>query len=534
MVLSSIEEAKASTSFAEIWERVIHYSKAGWEAITENDIHLLKWYGVFLRKPTPGYFMIRVRVPGGVLEKNDFSVTQLRMLADITRDYGRDIMDITTRQQVQLRWIQIEHVPKVLELLNSVGLTSLQTGHDNIRNVTTCSALDFNLDEHFESQKLVKEIGDAFLGNWNYANLPRKFNITVVGCKDNCTHAEINDIALIPAKKNGILGYNVWVGGALGSWGSQRALPFNIFVEADQAVEICLRILDVFSEKGNREKRAKARLKFLIDEMGIENFREEVIARLSFPVESPGVELIHSHSERDHIGIHPQKIVGMNYAGLNVVTGRIKLDQMYGLANLAETYGSGEVRLTTSQNVIVPNIQTGKLSDFLKEPIVQELRSDPLPFSRGLVACTGNTFCPFALIETKDRSSEIVKYLDERIGEEIMRRVGVMEIHASGCPNACGNPHTGQIGLIGKKIKVNGVLVEGADIYLGAEHGMLGSFNERWKTAVPFEEIGPMLEQLLIKFMVEKYPHESFREWCLRSQLIAGHLKEFAPMINEA
>jgi ferredoxin-nitrite reductase len=530
---TEIEDYKAGLSFKSIWEKILRYGREGWEQIDANDIHALKWYGVFLRKPTPGYFMIRVRVPGGILEQGRFRAEQLRALAEVTRDYGRDLLDLTTRQQVQLRWIRIEDVPEVLNRLERAGLTSLQTGHDNIRNVTTCPAAGLNPDEPLDSRALVMELHRSIVGNWNAANLPRKLNITVLGCRDNCTHAEINDIALTPAQRGGVYGYNVWVGGALGSWGTQRSLPLDLFVRPEQAVQLCHGIITVFNRYGNREKRNKARLKFVIDEMGLPAFRQKVLQELSFKPALAGTELTHPHSSKDHIGVHPQKQSGFCYAGLNVIAGRLKLDQVFGLARLAETYGNGEVRLTTAQNVIIPNIPEERLSAFRAEPLLAELPADPLPFTRGLIACTGNTFCPFALIETKERTKELAAYLDAEIGAEAMREIGSLEIHASGCPNSCGNPHTGHIGLIGKKVKREGRIVEAADIYLGAEHGLAGSFNERWKTGVPFTEMGPLLAGVIRDFIREKERAESFRAWCIRTGKIQGDLHDFAPMLKE-
>lgn len=530
---TTIEAYKADLSFSIIWEKIVRYAKEGWDTLEEADVQALKWYGVFVRKSTPGYFMIRVRVPGGILEHGRFTAEQLRALADVTRDYGRDIMDLTTRQQVQLRWIRMEDVVTVLEKLNAAGLSTMQTGMDNIRNVTTCPVAGLQADEALDSRQLVKELNDSIVGNWKVANLPRKFNITVLGCCDNCTHAEINDIALTPAKRGDLAGYNVWVGGGLGSWGTQRSLSLDAFVLPEQATEMCHAILELFHERGNREKRNKARLKFLIEEMGLLAFRKEVLRKLSFTPLSAGTELTDDHSHRDHIGVHPQNIPGLNYVGLNVVTGRMKLEHVYEVARLAEAYGNGEVRLTTAQNVIIANVPDGKLAALLAEPVLAQLQHDPLPFARGLISCTGNTFCPFAMIETKQRTLELVTYLDEKIGRAVMESVGVLEIHASGCPNSCGNPHTGQIGLIGKKVKVDGQVVEGADIYLGAEHGVHGSFNERWKIAVPFSEMGPLLEEMIRQYIEEREPEEPFRRWCIRNGLIQGELKQFAPMIKD-
>ncbi|NSL51729.1 nitrite/sulfite reductase [Calidifontibacillus erzurumensis] len=530
---TKIEEIKSNASFEEIWKKIKHYGREGLGEIPDEDLHLLRFYGVFYRKPTPGYFMIRVRVPGGILESGKFTTSQLEALANITEKYGRDIIDITTRQQVQLRWIKIEDVPPIIEQLNRVGLTTLQTGHDNIRGVTTCPVAGLSADEVMDTRELVKEVNDAFVGNWKYTNLPRKLNITIIGCHDDCTHAEINDIAFTPAERKGEIGFHVWVGGGLGPWGTQRSLFLDAFVRKEEVKEVCLRILDLYTEYGNREKRNRARLKFIIDEWGLDKFREKLQSVLSFKLKRGGLARTHPHRHNDHIGIHPQHNPKYVYAGLNVLTGRLYLSQVRELIRIAKEYGTGEIRLTTDQNVIIPNIPKERLLEFKSEPLLSELSINPSPFTRGLIACTGKTFCPNALIETKDRSKELAAYLDEHVGAEVMKATGGLTIHASGCPNSCGNPHTGQIGIIGKKIKVDGKFVEAADIYLGAEFGLYGGFNELWKSRVPFEEAGPLLAEVIKRFVSQKYKYETFREWCIRVGEIKGSLNEFAPMIHE-
>lgn len=528
---AKVEELKANTSFEEIWNKILQYGKTGWEHITNDDAQLLKYYGVYLRKKTPGYFMIRVRVPGGILDKGKFTVSQLKVLAEIVQNYGRDFLDITTRQSIQLRWVKFEDVPEVIGKLNKAGLTSMQTGFDNIRNITTCPVAGIGANEVIDTRDIVKEVHDAIIGNWKYANLPRKLNITIIGCKDDCTHAEINDISFTPAEKNDVVGFHVWIGGGLGPWGTQRSWFLDGFVRKEQVKEVCLRILDLYSEFGNREKRNKARLKFLIDEWGLDAFKEKLQSVLSFKLEKGGTELTNRHPHSDHIGIHPQHNRNYVYAGMNVVTGRLYLTQIRELIRMAEEYGNGEVRLTTDQNIIIPNVKKERILEFKNETVLSELAINPSPFNRGLIACTGNAFCPFALIDTKTRAKELADYLDEKMGDEVLKAAGGLTIHASGCPNSCGNPHTGQIGIIGKRIKVDGKPVEAADLYIGAEHGLNGGFNELWRQRVPFDEAGPLLVEVIKRFIAEKYERETFREWCIRSGEIKGDTKEFAPML---
>jgi ferredoxin-nitrite reductase len=323
---------------------------------------------------------------------------------------------------------------------------------------------------------------------------------------------------MTPAVKDGVHGFNVRVAGGEGSWGRQHALPLDAFVEEDEAVELGLRILDVFSDNGQREKRNKARMKFLLDDWGIERFREEVAARLTYELKTAGEELARREpGPRDHIGVGQQKEEGLRYVGLLVPTGRMQLHQIFELARVAEEYGNGEVRLTSQQNVLVPNVPEERLEEFLAEPLLEELSPKPNPFMRGLVTCIGKNFCPVSLIDTKEQGRKLAQYLDDRLGPEVEEAMGVFRIHTSGCVNSCARPHTGHVGLIGKQVKRNGGSVDGANIQLGGEQGLDGGFNEKWQQKVDFEEMAPMLEAEIRRYLDEREPEENFRDWCLRT-----------------
>lgn len=513
-----VEELKAGVDFEEIWRRILRWSEAGYEAIPKDELDITKWYGLFYRRPTPGYFMVRVRVTGGILHRGRYSAAQLQTLADITRDFGRDIMDVPSRQQVELRWIRIQDFPEIFRHLREAGLDSRQTGMDNIRGVTTCPVAGLDADEAIDARRLAQEITASFIGEWRYANLPRKFNITAIGCRDDCTHAETNDIGLVPAEKDGRVGFNVRVGGGEGAWGRQSAWVLDAFVNENRATELSLCILDVFSEHGPRGKRGKARLKFLIDDWGIERFREEVAARLSFELETAGEDLTREGGPRDHIGVHPQRD-GNHYAGLCVPTGRLMLDQAYELARLAEEYGSAELRLTTAQNVIVPDVPQERVEELLAEPLLAELSPYPAPFTRGLITCTGKDFCPFALAETKGPGRKLARYLDERLGAEVAEITDTFRIHFSGCQNSCARPHAGEIGLHGKGIRrESGEIVDAASVMLGGEQGLGTRFGEPWEKKVPVEELAPKFEALIRRYLAERASEEHFADWCRRAE----------------
>ncbi len=277
--MNKIEEFKQERDGLDIRDAIETYARTGWESISEGDVQRLKWYGLFVRNPTPGIFMIRVRIPGGKTGSH-----QVRALSEIAAMYGNNLLDLTTQQQVQLRHIRIEHVPDVFAKMEEVGLNSMQTGMDNVRNVMTCPVAGLNPDEVLDATPVVAAITQEIVYNREYTNLPRKYNVTVTGCPDNCLHTETQDLALVPAyREDGgskVFGFNVLTGGKLGSGGYRIASPLDIFVTPSEAVEVFRAITFVYRDCGYRESRNTARLAFLLDDWGEARFRKEVEARV--------------------------------------------------------------------------------------------------------------------------------------------------------------------------------------------------------------------------------------------------------------
>jgi ferredoxin-nitrite reductase len=462
--MNKIEEYKSEKDGLDVLHDVPRYAHEGWEVITEGDRERLKWTGVFFRKQTPGSFMMRIRIPNGIS-----NAAQIRTIANISQEFGKGFADITTRQQIQLRWFRIEHVPEIWERLKAVGLITLQTGMDNIRNVVGCPVAGLTPNELFNASPVVQEFTRMFLANKAYTNLPRKFNVTITACKESCTHAEAQDIALTPATKelegSEISGFNVAVGGKMGSGGYRIASPLNLFVTPEEAAAVCSHIVLVFRDHGARETRAKARLAFLIEDWGVQKFRTELERRADRPLATAGKDA-RSPKHTDHIGIFRQKQQGLNYVGLAVPVGRMTTQQMLQVANLAENYGSGQIRLTVGQNLIIPNVPDRKVGDLTAEPVLQELRYDPSEVMRGLVSCTGMDYCHFALIETKGWALKTARALEATLG-----KTQPLRMHWSGCPAGCGNHAAADIGLLGKNIKVNGNVVEAVDVFVGGATG---------------------------------------------------------------
>jgi ferredoxin-nitrite reductase len=469
------------------------FAQMGWENIPEDDRdHRLKWLGIFFRKRTPGQFMLRLRLPNGILTSG-----QMRMLGAIIHPYGEDgVADITTRQNLQLRGIPIEEMPQILGYLKEVGLTSIQSGMDNVRNITGSPLAGIDPDELIDVRGLTRKVQDMVTnngeGNPSFSNLPRKFNIALCGCRDNSVHAEINDLAFVPAFKNGRLGFNVLVGGFFSARRCAEAIGLDVWVDPRDVVPLCEAVLLVYRDHGLRANRQKARLMWLIDEWGLEKFRAAVERQTGHPLLRAAEKDEVVWHKRDLLGVHAQKQPGLNFVGLHVPVGRLNALEMMELARLAEVYGSGELRLTVEQNVLIPNVPDSRVAPLLKEPLLKKFSPNPGPLQRGLVSCTGNQFCNFALIETKNRAVALMEELEAEL--EIPQTV---RIHWTGCPNSCGQPQVADIGLMGTTARKDGRVVEAVDIYMGGEVGKDAKLGECVRKGIPCEDLKPVLVELL-------------------------------------
>jgi ferredoxin-nitrite reductase len=462
--VNKIEAIKLERDGLDIRDAIAHYAKTGWESITEDDVQRLKWYGLFLRNPTPGFFMIRVRIPNGMT-----SSYQMRALAIISEQHGNGLIDVTTRQQMQLRQIRIQSIPVIFEQMEAVGLTSIQTGMDNIRNIVGCPVAGLNPNEVLDASPIAKAFTDHFVGNRQFTNLPRKFNIIMTGCPENCVHAETQDFALIPAERvtgdQKLIGFNILVGGKLGSGGYRIASPLDVFVRPEEVVEVSAAIVLLYRDHGNREIRTQNRLAFLIEEWGEARFRAELEARLKRALSPAGTDL-RKPNKTDHVGIFRQRHPGLNYVGLKVAVGRITAKNLLEVAALAERYGTGEIRISPHQTLILPNIPDRRLGSFLEEPLLRTLPYNASEAIKGLVSCVGNDYCNLAVIETKSRALAVAHQLERSVSG-----VKPITMHWSGCPAGCGNHLVADIGLLGKRIKLNDQVVEAVDVFVGGRSG---------------------------------------------------------------
>lgn len=509
--MNKIEAIKAEKDGLDVIDDLARFAAEGFASIPEDDFERLKWYGVFRRKPTPGYFMVRLRLPNGIL-----SSAQMRELGNLTICLGRGMADLTTRQNIQLRWITIEQAPALFERLRMVGLTSQQSGMDNVRNYVGCPIAGLDPDEVLDASPLTYALQEAILNKRAYSNLPRKFNISITGCRQDCGHAQANDLGFTPATAaDGTLGFNVWAGGALGGKEPHLGEPLDAFVRPDEVVEVACRILEVFRDHGPRESRLQARLKVLLREWGIARFRDELESYLGRPLPRAGRDEVRAHGG-DHIGVHRQRQDGRVYVGLNVPVGRIQGVQMKELARLADEYGEGELRLTGDQNVLIPHVREERVAALLAEPLLREFSPNPHPVMRGLVTCTGNDFCHFSLIDTKGRGLELARTLAART--PALDPATRFRLHMSGCPHACGQHQIADIGLQAARVRRGTEILDAADVFQGGRMGHDGRLAEKTHDNVTFDE----LADLLIPVVEGRQPVAVERQRALRRRAEAG------------
>ncbi|MGB3492029.1 MAG: ferredoxin--nitrite reductase [Elainellaceae cyanobacterium] len=493
--LNKFERFKAEKDGLAVKNELERFAEIGWEAVDETDLtQRLKWLGIFFRPVTPGKFMLRLRMPNGILTSQ-----QMQALAEIVQRYGEDgNADITTRQNLQLRGILLEDIPDIFRRLKAVGMTSVQSGMDNVRNITGSPVAGLDASELIDTRELVQAVQDMITdsgeGNAEFTNLPRKFNIAIEGGRDNSVHAEINDIAFVPAYREGVLGFNVLVGGFFSAKRCEAAIPLNAWVQptVDAVVEICRAILEVYRDNGLRANRQKARLMWLIDEWGLDTFRAAVANQIGQELLTAAPEDAIDWDKRDHIGIFPQPQPELNFVGLHVPVGRLYASDMFDLARIAEVYGAGEIRLTVEQNAIIPHVPNSALEALQQESILQRFTLTPPPLTRSLVSCTGAQFCNFALVETKNRALALAQEVETE-----MELPSSVRIHWTGCPNSCGQPQVADIGFIGTKARKDGKTVEAVDIYMGGKVGKDAKLGDRVMKSIPCDDLKPVLKQLL-------------------------------------
>ena len=460
------------------------------------------------------FFMVRIRIPNGILRSD-----QVRVLASLSEDYGRGVADITVRQNVQLHWVIIQAIPDLIEKLQAAGLTTTGACGDVVRNVTGCPVAGLAADEHFDASPFALAVDRALGGNREFYNLPRKFKMTVTGCRWWCSYPEINDVAFTTTRRRrgGIVenGFSVRIGGGL-STEPHIALKLDAFVRQDQVVDVARGVAEIFrASEVLRQSRDHARLKYLFLKHGwtAESFLAELNRTIGYSLDSGEEEEIPSDVHRDHTGIHRQKQSGLVFIGASVLRGRITPAQLRRAAELADQYGDGSLRATVQQNLLLANIREEHA-----ETVSAELRKAGLPvevpaFARGTVACTGSEFCKLALTETKGFARWLSTELDERLpgfAEQI-------KLHITGCPNSCGQHWIADIGIEGKKIKSGGRMVDAYYFCVGGSVGHITSIARPVGYRCAATDVPDAIERLILNFQENRIGQETLRTFLARN-----------------
>jgi ferredoxin-nitrite reductase len=532
--LNQVERWKLDRHPLEVADAVIErYAKEGAGAIGDvaGEAERLKWVGLYPQRQGGDAFMMRVKVPGGRLTADQ--AREIGIAAEAYGEgpeespvFGNRYADITTRQTIQIHWIRIGDVPRIWERFADVGLTTVQACGDSARNVLCCPVSGVDAHEVFDALPVALDISAFFTGNRDYANLPRKFKISVTGCVEDCVSAEINDIGLWPARAgDGTVGFNVLAGGGL-SDGERMASDIDVFIEPGQAVELTRAIAQLFGELGNRENRGLARMRYLVQELGSEGFRAELAARTRFALAPAGESLTTRH-RGDHVGVHPQSQEGLVYVGCSVPVGRMSGIELVEAARLSTAYGDGTVRLGSDQNFVLSGVASGDVDRLLEEELLQKYSPFPGPFERGVVACTGSEFCRFAVVETKERAVNWARWLDSRLAPDPAQKVGdgrgrredagVIRMHFSGCPASCAQPQIADVGFRGDTAHVGDHLVEAVDIGLGGSLGADAGFIDWVENARPVEEVPEALLRVVARYQAERRQGEAFHNWARRT-----------------
>ncbi len=496
----------------DVLKAVERAASQGYDTLTEDDLFMCKWVGLYTHRHEKGYFMLRTKQPNGFI-----SPEQLETVADIAEKQNKGYADITTRQDIQLHWIHYTQATEILHRLRSVGISTEGACGDIARNVVGCPVAGVDKDELIDTWPIVKQVSDFFLGNQAYANLPRKYKIGISGCAAQCSLPEIQCVALVGVRRKRQeqtdVGFDLRVGGGLSTQAflSQR---LNAFVRPEEVVEVITHITEIWRDTPEyRQKRHHARIKYLIHDWGVAKFRQVLEERLGRKLDDAPAEY-HEAPEtyRDHLGVHAQKQPGLYYIGVPVLVGRITGAQMKRVADLSRRYGDGKtIRLTVRQNILLLNVQEANVDKALAGLSDVGLSINAHPIRRSVVTCTGTEFCKLAITETKVRSREITEYLEQRVPlDEPIR------LHITGCPNACAQYQIGHIGMMGSKTKVDGQIVDAYDFFVGGRLGRGATFNHAVLRKVPATECKYRLEQLLLGFKRTRQAGESLTAWCAR------------------
>jgi len=531
------ERLKREKNPWECLDEIREFARGGHSSITPDWLNTyFRFWGVYTQGDGAGvtggkggegkqvpYFMVRIRIPNGLLLSH-----QVRAIAEVSSKYARGLIDITVRQNIQLHWVRIEDLPSLLDQLWRAGLTTMGSCGDDTRNITGCPLAGVAADEVFDPSSLSLELNRYFVGNAEFYNLPRKFKISLTGCQSWCSYPEINDVGLtgLIRKRNGHdeRGFSLRVGGGL-STQPHLAHRLNAFIGWNQVVPVVKAVGEIFRDSDIlRQSREQARLKFLFLKYGwnAESFLSEINSRLGFQLDAAEEETLPSDLYRDHVGIHPQKQPGYFYVGVSVLRGRINAEQLNAVAALADRFASGEVRMTAMQNLLIVNVRRENTEALRRELEDIGLHVEASQFWRGTVACTGTEFCKLAITETKGFARWVVEELEGRVPGFDQQ----LKLNITGCPNSCGQHWIADLGLEGKKIKVNGQFADAYYFCVGGSVGRVQTIARPVGYRCLATEVPESIARLLSSYTALRDGEESLQQFLARksNEELRGYL----------
>jgi precorrin-3B synthase len=501
--MNKVEQWKAEKHGFDVWPSVLEHAErqTPMKAIDDADLERMKWHGVFYRKRDgEGTYMLRLR-----LTANELTAAQAKEIAYIAYEYGYGIVDVTTRANLQVQGLAIANVPRALARLEAVGVTARQTGHDNIRNVFCHPLSGVDPDELIDTRPLCHDITGLFLGSRVYSDLPRKVNIAMSGAAHHASHYWSQDLSFLAAETvEGQVAFQVLLAGTQGQ-NPQLAWHLPVLVRPEQVVPVTKAILDLFREQGSRERRDAARLRYLVERIGIGGVLSQLEQRLEFSLE-PCVRQPQPPSGYDDlVGWFRQKEQARWAMGLSVPLGRLSWQQLEGLGILAKRWGCGSLRTTPEQGILVLDVPSGFKDAAATAAAALGLSPQADSLARNTVACTGKQFCNIAVTETKGHMFQLIEALRKRA----VTLHGI-RIHMSGCPSSCAQHHTADIGLKGVRVRRMFGTCEGFDIYLGG--GVAGQIHLAlpYKMSVDVHQLPLVIEEIIREFYVKHRPGQTF------------------------
>lgn len=530
--LNTAERFKRDEDGLKVRQRIIDvYSRTGYRGIDPVDLRgRFRWFGLYTQRAPgiPGrrtavlepeeledeFFMLRIRIDSGQLTTH-----QLRVIAGIATEFGRDVADVTDRQNVQLHWIRIEDVPEIWNRLEQVGLSSTEACGDVPRVILGCPLAGVAADEVLDATEALRVVADRYLGDPAFSNLPRKYKTSVSGCGRHCTNHEINDVSFVGVRdSSGRAGFDLWVGGGL-STNPKLAERLGTFVEPDRVAEVWAGVTGVFRDYGYRRSRNHARLKFLMADWGPEKFREVLEKEyLTSPLPDGPPPPAPSSADRDHVGLQLQRD-GRYAVGAALKAGRTSGTQLARVAELADEFGSGLVSTTVQQQLIIRDVPADRVDDLAARLEADDLRVRPSVFRRGTMACTGIEFCKLAIVETKVRAQWLYDELERRLPEFDEP----ITINVNGCPNSCARFQTADIGFKGCVMRgPDGGDVDGFQVHLGGHltTGQEGSsFGRKFRgLKVAADDAADYVERVLRGYQDRRHPGERFASYVTRAE----------------